>query len=117
MAFLKKKELIYLASNSKFIIYFSFYDCGPIALKEIQNYGVIIFSHQKEFIISDKTGYYIPELENNDITYAFDKIMKIINDLSMKNPDTKTIADINQNINKCERTLDDLCNGIVNKYN
>ena len=114
--YFKKNDLIYLASNSKFIIYFSFYDCGPIALKEIQNYGVIIFSHQKEFIISDKTGYYIPELENKNLTYAFNKIMKIINDLSKKNPDTRNIAQINQDINKCENTLDDLCNGIVNSY-
>ena len=44
-----------LASNSKFIIYFSFFDTGAIGLKEIQNYGVIAFSLQKEFIIDNET--------------------------------------------------------------
>ena len=44
-----------LANNSKFIIYFSFFDTGAIGLKEIQNYGVIAFSLQKEFIIDNET--------------------------------------------------------------
>jgi len=111
--YFRKNHLLSLANNSKFVIYFSFYDTGAIALKEIQNYGVITFSHQKEFVISNDTSYYIPELEDSDITMAFKKIMNIINDIiSRNNPDSKEIAFINQNINKCERSLDDICDGI-----
>ena len=105
-----------LANNSKFIIYFSFYDTGAIALKEIQNYGVLIFTHQIDLIINNKTGFYIPELELNDMKLAFYRIMSIINDISKEVPNTKLIANINQNINKCENALDDLCSGIIDNY-
>ena len=101
-----------LAKNSKFILYFSFYDTGAIALKEIQNYGVIAFTLQEDFVINKETCYYIPELEFEDITSAFNKIIKIIDEISNKNPDAMKIAKINQNINRCERALDDLCDGI-----
>ena len=113
----RKNTLISLANDAKFIIYFSFYDSGAIALKEIQNFGVITFAHQKDFNISNKTSYYIPELEYDNITIAFNKIMKIVNDLSKHNPDSIKIANINQNINKCEMSLEDLCNGIINNVN
>ena len=113
----KRNLLVSLANDSKYLIYFSFYDCGPVALKEMQNYGVIIFAHQKEFITSDKAGYYIPELDDKDMTAGFIKIMNIINNLSKNHPDSKIIANINQNINRCERTLDDLCNGIIKSHN
>lgn len=113
----KQDYEFYLAENSKFIIYFSFYDAGPIALKEIQNHGVITFALQKDIIISDKTGYYIPELEYDDIKPAFDKIINIINDVTKKNPDSINIANINQKYSNCERALDDICNGIINNNN
>ena len=58
-----RNSLILLSSDSKFVIYFSFYDSESIALKEIKNYGVITFSFQRDLVVSDKTGYYIPELE------------------------------------------------------
>ena len=32
--------------------------------------------------------------------------------VSNSNPDTQLIAKINQDINKCQRAFDDLCNGI-----
>ena len=51
-----KETMKELANNSKFIIYFSFFDTGAIGLKEIQNYGVIAFSLQKEFIIDNETN-------------------------------------------------------------
>lgn len=102
-----------LANNSKFIIYFSFYDTGAIALKEIQNYGLLIFTHQIDLLINNKTGFYIPELEYNDMKVAFYRIMGIINDISKEVPNTQLIANINQNINKCEKALDDLCSGII----
>ena len=108
----KMEDEFLLANNSKFIIYFSFYDTGAIALKEIQNYGVIAFTLQEDFVINKKTCYYIPELEFEDITSAFNKIIKIIDEISNKNPDAMKIAKKNQNINRCERALDDLCDGI-----
>ena len=109
----KRDYLINLANNSKFVIFFSFYDTGAIALKEIQNYGVITFSLQKDLVVSDETGYYIPELDDNNIEKAFDKIMEIINDKMKKIPNSRKIAKINQGINKCQKALDDICNGIL----
>ena len=105
-------ELI-LASDAKFVIHFSFYDTGALSLKEIQNHGVIAFAHQKDLIFSNQTGYLIPELEYYDMVLAFHKIMKIIDEVSRTNPDTQKIADINQNYTKCERALDDICDGIM----
>ena len=71
-----------LASDTKFVIHFSFYDTGALALKEIQNHGVIAFAHQKDLIFSNQTGYHIPELEYDDMVPAFNKIMKIIDEVS-----------------------------------
>ena len=51
-------------------------------------------------------------MEFEDITSAFNKIIKIIDEISNKNPDVMKIAKINQNINRCERALDDLWDGI-----
>ena len=109
----KREDEFILANNSKFIIYFSFYDCGPVALKEIENYGVITFTLQKDFVINNESGYYIPELELDNITLAFNKIIKIIEEISNKNPDSIKIAKKNQDFNRCERALDDICNGII----
>lgn len=50
-----KKDIQKIANDSKFIIYFSFFDTGAIGLKEIQNYGVISFTHQKEFVIDSES--------------------------------------------------------------
>ena len=55
-----ENQMRYLANNSKFIIYFSFYDTGAIGLKEIQNYGVFAFSHQKDLVIDKNTSFFIP---------------------------------------------------------
>jgi len=109
-----KEKIIELANNSKFIIYFSFFDTGAIGLKEIQNFGVIAFTHQEEFIIDNQTSYYIPELQNlDDMTLAFNKIMKIIDNLSKKNIKTELIAEKNQIINNCKNTLIDLCKSLI----
>jgi len=98
------KEMIQnLANDSKFIIYFSFYDTGAIGLKEIQNYGVISFSLQKDLIIDNKTCFYIPELENMDnMIPASNKIISIIEKISDKNPNSQLIAKKNQLINHCK---------------
>ena len=108
-----KQILNELANNSKFIIYFSFFDTGAIGLKEIQNYGVISFSHQKEFVINKEYSFYIPELANLDnMEIAFNKIMNIINKISKLNVQTELIATQNQMINKCENSLIDLCKSL-----
>ena len=100
----------YLANNTKFIIYFSFFDTGAIGLKEIQNYGVFTFCHQSDLIIHKNTGFYVPELANEkDMVKAYKIIMKKIEIITNLQPDTKYIAKINQEINKCQNALNDLC--------
>jgi len=108
------KEMIQnLANDSKFIIYFSFYDTGAIGLKEIQNYGVISFSLQKDLIIDNETCFYIPELEStDDMIPASNKIIKIIEKISEKNLNSQLIAKRNQLINHCKNTLKDLCDSL-----
>ena len=107
------KQMTELAYNSKYIIYFSFYDTGAIGLKEIQNYGVFAFSHQKDLVIDDKTSFYIPELEErNDMKRAFNKIMEIIDSLEKGNQKSEFVAKINQNITKCENAFEQFCRGI-----
>ena len=39
--------------------------------------------------------------------------MEIINDKMKKIPNSRKIAKINQGINKCQKALDDICNGIL----
>ena len=108
-----KQDISEIANNSKFIIYFSFFDTGAIGLKEIQNYGVISFFHQKEFIIDKESSFYIPELSyKNSIEIAFKKIMNIIEKISRLNVQTQLIAKKNQMINKCENSLIDLCKSL-----
>ena len=102
-----------LANDSKFIIYFSFYDTGAIGLKEFQNYGVICFTHQKEFIIDNETSFYVPELDNTDkIDLAFTRIMNIIEHLSKLNIKSELIAEKNQIYNNCKNALIDLCKSL-----
>ena len=106
--------MINLASNSKFIIYFSFFDTGAIGLKEIQNYGVIAFSHQKDLVIDNYTSYYIPKLADDyDMKTTFIIIIEKIKKIIQINPDSKYIAKKNQEINKCENALDDLCKSLL----
>lgn len=109
------KELMKkLANNSKFIIYFSFFDTGAIGLKEFQNYGVFAFSHQKDLIIDKETGFFVPELANvKNMKYAFNIIMKKIKIISKTFPDAEKIAKKNQKINQCQNSLKDLCKGLL----
>ena len=109
-----KGKMEYLANNTKFIIYFSFFDTGAIGLKEIQNYGVFAFSHQRELIIHNNTGLYVPELMNNkDMIQAYKIIMKKIEIVTNLNPNAQSIAKINQEINKCQNALNDLCQNLL----
>lgn len=108
------KTIKSLANNSKFIIYFSFFDTGAIGLKEIQNFGVFAFTHQEDLVIDKDTCFYIPELASiNNINIAYEKIINIIENVSKKNPNSKLIAEKNQMINKCENSLNDLCKSIL----
>lgn len=108
-----KKKMKEFANDSKFIIYFSFYDTGAIGLKEIQNYGVFAFSHQIDLVIDNETSFYIPELENKvNMNIAAKKIVNIIQNISSRNPNLKLIAEKNQMINNCENALNDLCHSL-----
>lgn len=108
-----KKKIKELANNSRFIIYFSFYDTGAIGLKEIQNYGVFAFSHQKDLVIDNETSFFIPELENTDnMIPAANKILNIIQIIFKRNPNSQLIAKRNQVINNCENALNDLCHSL-----
>ena len=103
-----------LSNNSKFIIYFSFYDIGPIGLIEIQNHGVILFTHQKEFVIDKKSSFFVPELANkDDMKSAFKIIMEKIDLISRSNPNSELIAKTNQNYYKCQKALEDLCKKLI----
>lgn len=108
-----KKQICEISNNSKFVIYFSFYDTGAIGLKEIQNFGVFSFTVQEDLAIHKKTSLFIPELENiDDMKPAFKKITQEMNIISESHPDTQLMAKINQDINKCEKALDDICKRI-----
>ena len=119
-----KQDMMELANNTKFIIYLSFYDTGAIGLKEIQNFGVFCFTLQEDFVINysknneiffsnEKTSFYIPELSDEiNMNPAFVKIVTIIKKVANSYPNSQLIAKINQEANKCQKALDDLCNGI-----
>ena len=108
------KQMTELAYNSKYVIYFSFYDTGAIGLKEIQNYGVFAFTHQKEFVIDKRTSFWIPELAgNNTMNIAYEKILKIVERIIKLHPNSQLIAKINQEFNNCQNALDDLCEGLL----
>ena len=112
--FYNKEKMMKLANDTKFIIYFSFYDTGAIGLKEIQNYGVFAFTHQKDLVIDKETSFYIPELSTIDnITLASEKIINIIDIVSKKNPNSELIAKKNQMINNCQNSLKDLCKSLL----
>ena len=104
----------YLANNSKFIIYFSFFDTGAIGLKEIHNYGVFTFSHQRDLIIHKDTGFFVPELANKkDMSKAYKIIIKKIEIIRKLHPNSHSFAKINQKVNKCQNALNDLCKNIL----
>ena len=108
-----KRIIKKIANDSKFIIYFSFFDTGAIGLKEIQNYGVFTFTLQKDLAIDNETSIFIPELMNiNNMKLAFYKIINIIESISLQNPNSQLIAKKNQMINSCENSLIDLCENL-----
>ena len=108
-----KKEMEKLSNNSKFIIYFSFFDIGPIGLIEIQNHGVILFTHQKEFVVQKTSSFFVPELADKyDMKSAFNIIMKKIEIIIKSNPNSELIAKNNQEYYKCQNSLEELCKNL-----
>ena len=109
-----KKQMKKMANNSKFMIYFSFFDAGPIGLIEILNYGVILFTHQEEFVVDKNISFFIPELKNKyDMKNAFNIIMEKIKMITELQPNSELIAKKNQINNKCEKALEDLCKRLL----
>lgn len=100
-------EIAFLANNSKSIFYFSFWDTGAIALKEIQNFGVYTFTVQQ-----DLTGLFGTFLKinfsnpKNEIDFIQQKIRNLsrieMNELSSKI----------QYENSCTRSLEEICNAV-----
>ena len=110
----KKEEIKEIANDSKFIIYFSFYDTGAIGLKEIQNYGVFSFLHQKDLIIDNETSFFIPELAyKSNMKIAFFKIKKLIKKITKTHPNIQSISNKNIQINNCKNSLKDLCQSLI----
>ena len=102
-----------LANDTKFIVYFSFYDTGAIALKEIQNFGVYTFSHQKDLAFDKETSSYIPELDELEIRKAYQIIISKIDNIMRRNPSSEYFAKKNQDYTKCEHVYEDLCNSLL----
>lgn len=97
-----------MANNSRFVVYFSFWDTGAISLKEIQNFGVYTFSVQKD-LVHNNTGIYVKQL-NKNMKDAAKIIVKKMKEISKRDINTKAIAMLNQYHNSCQRSLEDLCN-------
>lgn len=57
-----KESLLNLSNNSKYVIYFSFYDTGALSLLEMRLMGVWPISHQIE-LIENGYGSYVKELD------------------------------------------------------
>ena len=82
-------------------------------MKEIQNYGVLAFTHQKDLAINNETSIYIPELANIDnLELTAQKILKNIENISRRKPNSQLIAKKNQIINNCRNSLKDLCDSL-----
>lgn len=73
-----KQSLLNLASKSKFVIYYSFYDTGALSLLEMKMMGVWPISHQQEFI-EEGYGSFVKELDSNisNSLYKLSSIYKI----------------------------------------
>lgn len=102
-----KNKLLNFANNSRFLIYYSFYDTGAIALMEMQNYGIFTFSLQSEFL-DIRTGILIESL-NNDHLKSFIDISMMIDKLLKKEINSTKISEINSRKNNCENSIDFFC--------
>lgn len=81
-----KKSLLFYANNSKMVIYFSYYDCWPSSLMEMESMGAIPIVEQCEFI--NKYGYCIDNIASNlyYLNETIHNLLKVhINSLDVSN--------------------------------
>lgn len=109
----ERENMKKIANDTKFIVYFSFYDTGAIGLKEIQNHGVYAFTLQKDLAYDIETSYYVREMANLEIEKAFNIIMDKIEKITKSKPDSQYFAKKNQEHNKCENVFEDMCKGLM----
>ena len=68
---------------------------------------------QKDLVIDNESTFFIPELENKDnIEFAYNKIIEIIEFIKKSGSNTEIIAKKNQIVNSCENSLIDLCKSL-----
>jgi hypothetical protein len=107
----RRADLELHARQSRFLIYFSFYDAGPIALLEMQNFGAYSFCLQPE-LVDNATGSFIPTLETN-VTQAWLDIRARIAEVSRASPNSTEYARLNRERSSCHRSLDVFCRQVV----
>lgn len=89
-----KDSILQDASNSKILIYYSFYDCWPSSLMEMQNLGIYPIVQQCEFI--EKYGVCIENFNINE-----NKIINVIDRLLSKIYNTNDISKFYKKRNNC----------------
>lgn len=104
-----KSSLVHFANKSKILIYYSFYDCWPSSLMEMQNMGIFPVVQQYEFI--DKYGVYINDFIINSY-YLVNTVNKI---LSIKQNST-SIANYYRKRNSCLNILNCTLFTIYNRH-
>lgn len=93
-----KQLLANTSSNSKIVIYYSFYDCWPSSLMEIVSQGVYPIVQQCELI-----GIYGKCVENIDRNISY--VKKYIIDIISHKYDAKKIANYYNTKNNCMNVL------------
>lgn len=89
-----KNSLIYYSNNSKILIYFSYFDCWPSSLMEMENLGVYPIVHQCELI--EKYGTCINNISNN-----FHNLIYVIKSILNGNFNSNDISYFYRNRNNC----------------
>lgn len=93
-----RESLYYYSNNSKILIYFSYYDCWPSSLMEMQNQGIYPIVHQCEFI--DKYGKCIA------LSYKeMEELIVFINSTIKSNLNPNDISSFYRNKNSCSNIL------------
>lgn len=100
-----KQSLIHYASNSKILIYYSFYDCWPSSLMEMQNLGIYPIVQQCEFI--EGYGSCIENFNLNEI-----KIKRTVKNLLSMKFNTNDISKSYRKRNNCIKVLTKTLNDI-----
>lgn len=99
-----------VANNAKFVIYFSFWDTGAIALLEIQSFGVYSFTSQSDLIDKEgRAGMYVESLKGDNMTESVKIILQRMKRINEGDPDSSVFASVNQERNHCHRSLEDIC--------